>query len=68
MAAVGVSVEGEKVSVEGEKKDSSFGDTGGGEEKEAPLGEGDDDIADRPPPFSSLFTTSIDLLLSRIKP
>lgn len=56
-------------SVEGENKDSSFGGTGGGEEKEAPFGEGDDDIVDPSPVlFSSLFTASIELLRPRIKP
>lgn len=36
------------VPVEGVKKDSSFGDEDGGEEREAPFGEGDDDMVNRP--------------------
>lgn len=41
------------VSAEGEKKESSCGDAGGGEDKEAPFGEGDDDddMVDRSPSF-----------------
>lgn len=51
-AVAGVAGVAAAVSAEGEKKESSCGDAGGGEDKEAPFGEGDDDdMVDRSPSF-----------------